>query len=142
MKNVIYLVFLSLLLASCVSKQFFAIPTQSMAIANGKARIYVIRPSKDYKLYKAKVSQNGVLVGELGAESYLCWEVDVAENPSIIIMSKTENRVKLTVNLVAGETYYFRQDLNRGFITARSQLSEMGESEAEGLIGSLKFPQM
>ena len=57
-------------------------------------------------------------------------------------MSKTENRKRVTITPLAGETYYLEQGFGIGFGIARSQLTPINAAEGEEILARLKEPKV
>lgn len=102
------------------------------------SRIYVLRPSLFFTLNRVRVYENEDLVGKLGSTSYLNWDTKEDE---VLILSKSENEELLKLKLEPGKTYYIRQKIKAGFITPRTELTEMREGEALKLMRFLKEPK-
>lgn len=128
-----------LLLISCATTTQYV--KQSNDQSENTAKIYVIRPTVFGSGVKTKTYQNDQLIGKLGPKSYLAWEVD-CDKGDINIISKSENKDTLTINPIAGESYFIRQKIKMGFVIARTKLEFIDENEAKEYLKEIKRPNM
>lgn len=131
----------ALLAAGCVAtKQYVPLPDQSRAVDDpSKGRIYVMRPAMAGTAVSIAVSEDGRPIGVTGSRGYLCWE----RAPGDTIVSSTSEGVSelpLTVN--AGQTYYIFQHLRMGWITARSELELLDQTEGQKVLKKCKPPKV
>jgi len=130
-----------LLLSSCViTQQYVSFPPEPV-VEDGQATIYVLRPTIIASAVKVGVYQDDHPIGKLGPKGYLCWKVP-GTGDAIEIMSKTENRRRITLTPLAGEVYYLEQSFGIGFAIARSKLSIINEEEGKEILSRLKAPKL
>jgi hypothetical protein len=130
---------LSFFLSSCVATTQYVEFAGEKEAAPGTAQVYVIRKSPLGTAVKANVFHDGTLIGKTGPRGYLSWAIPADGQPTEI-MSKTENRERITIPFLAGETYYIRQRLTFGFLVSRFNLQLVSKEEGEKLVAKLKKP--
>ena len=142
MKKLITVFSLVFLLSGCASTtQYVKAPSinsigESMN-NESMAQIYVLRPSSYGSAITYKIHQNEKFIGELGPKSYLKWEVNPSEG-EVRIISKAENYDVLRLVPKAGSTYYIKQKVLMGWLSARTKLELMDEKEALEVLKKLK----
>lgn len=127
----------ALLLTGCSSTwQYVKSPDQSMNVADtSKARIYLIRPDSGGKMTSTRISDNGVLIGNTGPRSYLCWEREPG-TMKVTSVSAGEATTELTV--AAGKVYYILQLVDAGWVYGKSSVTLVPEQAALPLLKSCK----
>lgn len=145
MKKLISVFSLVFLLSGCASTtQYVKAPSDNSTGKNmnneSVAQIYVLRPSSYGSAITYKIYQGETFIGELGPNSYLTWVVDLSEG-EVSIISKAENYDMLKLVPKAGSTYYIKQKVKMGWITARTKLEWMNEKEALDVLKKLKKPK-
>jgi hypothetical protein len=114
MKNTITFIILSLvscLFAGCVApgNQKVPFPNQSVRIEHpNKARIYVMRPYSDDGTMEYDIRDNDKLVGELAAQTYLCWERDPGAVEVICLQGVARHSESFQAE--SGKVYYLYLD--------------------------------
>ncbi|SEQ08726.1 hypothetical protein [Neolewinella agarilytica] len=139
MLRLLLLFSIGLLFNACATTQFVNLAEKPPK--EGTATIYVLRPTIFAYAVKAGIYQDDKPIGKLGPRSYLSWEVP-GTGDAIEIMSKTENRKRVTITPLAGETYYLEQSFGLGFGIARSQLTPINATEGEEILARLKEPKV
>jgi len=95
------------------------------------ALVYVIRPSTMGAAIKTWAFSDEELIGVTRGRGYAFANVPPGER---LVWSKAENTFALTVNLEAGKTYYFKQQIMPGIGKARAKLVPIDEATAAKLI--------
>lgn len=139
MLRLLLLFSLGMMFNSCATTQFVGLAEKPPE--EGKATIYILRPSILAYAVKVGIYQDDKPIGKLGAKSYLSWEVP-GNGDAIEIMSKTENRKRVTLTPLAGETYYLEQSFSIGFLVGRSQLTPINATEGEEILAKLNDPKV
>lgn len=132
-------IFLAFVLSSCVTTTQYVKFAGSQEVSPDSARVVIIRKSPLATAVKANVFQDDKLVGKTGPRGYLSWTAS-ADGQPVEIISKTENRERITVPFLPGETYYVRQRLSLGWLIGRFKLRLVSKEEGEDLISRLKKP--
>lgn len=145
MKKLISVFSLVFLLSGCASTTQYVKATSDNSTGENMnnesvAQIYVLRPSSYGSAITYKIYQGETFIGELGPKSYLTWEVNPSEE-EIRIISKGENYDMLRLVPKAGSSYYIKQKVLMGWITARTKLEWMNEKEALDVLKKLKKPK-
>lgn len=130
------------LLNSCATTQYITSSSiEPMLDSTESATIYVLRPSIYAYAVKVGVYQDDLAIGKLGPKSYLSWKVP-GNGDAIEIMTKTENRKRVTLTPLAGETYYLRQYFGAGFLVAGTRIELISEEEGKEILGRMNAPKM
>jgi len=138
MNNLLLLILSCLFITSCaVTTQYVDLPTGDLD--GDLARIYVIRKSSLGSAIRMKIYEEGELIGKLGPKSYLSWDV---AGDQVELLSRSENKVYLTLNLEPGKAYYVKQHVRFGIIKARTHLSMLDEESALELLAKLNAPKL
>ncbi len=103
------------------------------------ARVVILRKSPFGTALKANVFQDSKLIGKTGPRGYLSWAAP-ADGQPVEIVSKTENRERITIPFLPGETYYIRQRMSFGWLIGRFKLRLVSEEEGKKLEAKLKKP--
>lgn len=138
MKPILFLL-LSILFSSCVATTQYVEFAGDREVAPDSARVFIIRKSPFGTAVKANVFQDNILMGKTGARGYLSWAAP-ADGQPVEIISKTENRERITIPFRAGETYYIRQRAAFGWLVGRFKLRLVGPEEGKKLVAKLKKP--
>ena len=141
MRKLLPIICLTLILASCASTTQYVKYSGKELNQEKNAKIYVIRTSNFGSAIQMIIYQDDKLIGSLGPKSYLAWEVDPSEG-DIAIISRSENIDMLTISPKAGKTYYIKQKMKMGVVTARTELEFLDENEAKKMLSNLKKPKM
>ncbi len=124
---------------SCASTQQYVNVSNLNSAENGTAKICVLRPSLMGSAIKFKIYQDDKLIGKLGPESYLIWNV-TPDGKDIKISSKSENEDILFINPQPGKIYYIKQTAKVGFFMSRTKIEFIEEQEAKESLNKLKKP--
>ena len=92
----------------------------------GKALVYVLRPTSIGSIVKMEVTANGQYIGATGGKRYIYTLLDPGK---YIFSSKAENTSELHIVLEAGKTYYLEQKVKMGLIMARNELLRLDDIE-------------
>jgi hypothetical protein len=130
---------LSFILCSCVTTTQYVPLSASNEVAADSTRIVILRKSPLGTAIKANVLQDGKLMGKTGPRGYLAWSAPADGNLSEIV-SKTENRERITIPFLPGKTYYVRQRVAFGWLISRFKLQLVSPEEGEKLMKKLKKP--
>ncbi len=139
--NYFGLFLITLSLIGCAStKQYVPVPNQNVRVEDeNKARIYVIRPASSFgAAIPMAIIDNGLLIGDTGAASYLSWERDPGD---VSISGKSENTSKVEFTAKKGDVYYIEQFINMGFAIARNRLELIDEEKGKKLQAACKPPK-
>jgi hypothetical protein len=79
----------------------------------GKALIFVVRPTKFGELYQTKLAIDGEWVGVNRGDTYFAVHVSPGEH---FFCSTAENRSVLRLEVEAGKTYYLQQKIRSGWL--------------------------
>ena len=99
--------------------------------AQGMALVYVIRPSTMGAAVKTWAFFDEELIGVTRGRGYTFAHVPPGER---LVWSKDENTFALSVNIEAGKTYYFKQQIMMGIGKARAKLVPIDEATAAKLM--------
>ena len=141
MKKITLCLIISLILSSCASTLQYVKIASENSIQEETAKIYVLRPSSFGSAIQFRIYQDDKLIGKLGPKSYLVWTIK-PEGKEIRIISKSENKVILTINPQPGKTYYIKQNVKLGFAIARTGLEFIDEKESTEILLKLKSPKL
>ncbi|GGB18427.1 DUF2846 domain-containing protein [Puia dinghuensis] len=92
---------------------------RSLTPADGKALVYILRPSGFGALIKMGVRCDSVHIGSTGAGQYVYTMLDPGTHS---LMSTAENKSSLNIMVEAGKIYYIRQQVKMGFAFAETGL--------------------
>lgn len=137
--------------SGCAStRQHVPLPSQSRTVENpAKCRIYVFRPEAMLGgIAKMKIMDGGMVIGDLGMRSYLCWERD--PGPATVFMdfyTSDDMIVNMREDLDAqrGVVYY----LQAGLLTMNpyssdtnklDRLFRLSDEEGKRLLQTCKPP--
>ena len=101
----------------------------------GKALVYIARPAFFGKLIQFKTFCGDELIGYTVGKSYLHTFLDPGTHN---LMSMSENKSFLEINVEANKTYYVKQKVSFGFIKARNKLLLLNETEGEYVLSKCK----
>ena len=106
---------------------------QSMGdAAPDKALIYVVRPAKKGSAVKSFFFCDEDLLGINKGRSHFFAQIDPGKH---LFWSKSENVDALELEVEAGETYYFQQQVKMGAMKARTKLALLTQAEGKELLG-------
>lgn len=157
MKNLITLLLLILFSQNLFSQgignakttQSLEFPT-SNNIAEGKARIYIMRTTGTLWNYNVTVYLDEKVIGKLGPKSFLMFEVDADRKISIgtafignnVRDKNEENQEFLTINPKDGKTYYVGVKAKYGTFRGQTELSTLEKEDALKMIPKLEKPKV
>ncbi|MBU0764394.1 MAG: DUF2846 domain-containing protein [Bacteroidetes bacterium] len=101
----------------------------------GKAKVYVLRPSRLGFAMGVKVFCNDKLIGKTKGGKFLEWELDPG---TYTILSKAENAATIELNVEAGKEYFLKQIIFPGFWRARNKIEVVEEAQARQDIQTCK----
>ena len=101
----------------------------------GKALVYIVRPSFLGKLIQFKTFCGEELIGYTVGKTYLHTFLDPGTHK---IITKAENKRELEITVEAGKTYYIKQKVGFGLIKARVKLMLLNENEGEYALSKSK----
>lgn len=127
-KQLFLVTFLAVVLSGCLGVARVAPEVDKAAKEiippEGKALVYLIRPSIIGSAIVMKVECNQVYIGSTGAKRYLYVILDPGEYEFV---SKAENLSRLIISVEAGKTYYIHQKVLIGALYARSRLVQLDD---------------
>jgi len=109
---------------------------KNLTPVEGKAIVYILRPSSMGTLIKIKIECNDRRIGSTKGKQYIYTMLDPGRHTFV---SKSENRASLDVTLEAGKIYYIRQLVKMGALYARTGLELMDESNGKKALYSCKL---
>jgi hypothetical protein len=119
-KTAIIIIFLSA--CSSTSKVATTTPepeTKAVALPEGKALVYIVRPKFMGSVINFKVTINGKYIGFTKGKSYIYSIVDPGK---VNILSEAENTEELQLVTEANKKYYIEQIPQMGIIKARNKM--------------------
>ena len=96
--------------------------------ADGKAMVYVLRPTMMGNKVQTKLAVDGDWKGVNRGNTYFFFELAPGEH---YVCSKAENHNVMTLNIEAGKTYYLQQHIAMGVLKARTSIEVMPDDEAK-----------
>ena len=99
---------------------------REMRPPDGKALVYILRPTSFGGIVRMEVTSNGNYIGATGGGRYIYAILEPGNNTFI---SKAENKSELKIVLEAGKIYYFEQKLKMGILMARNELIRLDDAE-------------
>ncbi len=122
-------------LSGCASSwQYVKTPERQLQVAGAsRARIYVIRADAGSKMASARISDNGIPIGNTGPRGYLCWE---REPGAVKLTSLSAGEAATELTVAAGGIYYVRQTVDPGFVYGKTSLTIVSEKEGLALLKS------
>jgi hypothetical protein len=90
----------------------------------GKAMVYVLRPTMMGNKIQTKLAVDGEWKGVNRGNNYFFFPLDPGEH---YVCSKAENRSVMTIKVEAGKTYYLQQHIHMGVMKARNSVDSMTE---------------
>ena len=99
---------------------------REMSPPDGKALVYILRPTSFGGIVRMEVTSNGNYIGATGGGRYIYAILEPGNNTFI---SKAENKSELKIVLEAGKIYYFEQKLKMGILMARNELIRLDDAE-------------
>jgi hypothetical protein len=118
------------------SRKEMDLRAKALTPAEGKALIYILRPSGFGALIRMNLECDSVHIGSTKAENY----VYAMLNPGAhTLVSKAENNTSLEVTLEAGKTYYVKQQVKMGFVYSETGLKLVDEQEGQKYLKKCKL---
>ena len=102
--------------------------------SNGKAMIYVMRPTMAGNKVQTKLAVDGVWKGVNRGNNYFFFEVEPGDH---YFCSVSENHDVMPLKVEAGKTYFLQQHISMGFMKARNNLEIMEEAKAKEKLSKL-----
>lgn len=96
--------------------------------SQGKAIVYVLRPTMMGNKIQTKLAVDGEWKGVNRGNNYFFFELEPGEH---YICSQAENRDVMTLKVEAGKTYFLQQHISMGFMKARNSIDAMPEDKAK-----------
>jgi len=130
-------ILLAALVGGCVSVPMASpeldAAARSFAVKPGKANIYVYRNEIFGTALRLPVALDGKPVGDTAINTFLLLEVSPGSHT---IQSKSENGATVTINAVAGQSYYVWQEVKMG---ARAALHHVDEATGKTAVNECKL---
>ena len=101
--------------------------------AAGKAGVYIYRNETFGAAIRLEVFLDGKKIGETASKTYFYVEVDPGQHE---VSGKGENESSMRFNAVAGQQYYFWQEVKMGLLTPRNEVKPV--DQATGRAGVLE----
>lgn len=119
-------------------------------VAEGKARIYIMRTTGTLWNYSVTVYLDEKVIGKVGPKAYLMFEVDEGKPVSIgtafignrVRIKSEENQEFLTVNPKAGKTYYIGVKAKYGTFRGQTEMTPLEPEKALKLIPEFEKPKV
>jgi len=109
---------------------------KNLAPIEGKAIVYIVRPSSMGTLVRIGVECDYEGLGSTKAKQYIYAILDPGAH---IFTSHTENQATLNLTLEAGKIYFIQQKVKMGIVVARVGLEVMNESDGRKALNSCKL---
>lgn len=130
-----------LIFASCSSTKNLTTvvdPAKSLQAPEGKALIYVVRPSKVGFLINFKFYCDDEFIALTKGKTYIYTYVEPGQHT---FMSKAENKEELEMVVEENKTYFLLQIPKMGIMKARNRLQVLSESEGRAALEKCKLPK-
>jgi hypothetical protein len=101
---------------------------KKLAPPEGKALVYIVRPSSMGMAIKMEVTCDGKYLGATGGGRFIYAILDPGSH---VFVSKAENKSELPIVLEANKTYYLEQKIKMGIIKARNNLERIEDAEGK-----------
>jgi hypothetical protein len=133
----------ALLMSGCASvpmasKSADAQAKQFAPSQQGMANLYIYRSEIIGAAIKMHVLVDGEHVGDTAAKTYIFKTLPAGSHT---IVSKAENDTSLTIQMMAGHSYFVWQEVKMGVLYARSKLHLMDEAEGEAAVKDCDLAQ-
>lgn len=99
---------------------------RSITPPNGKSLVYIVRPSIYGFAVGFKVSVNGQYLGDTHGKSYLYCILNPGDQT---ITNSAENNTSVTLRTEPDKTYFLKQKVETGLLTARAELELLNETD-------------
>lgn len=101
---------------------------RSLTPAEGKALVYILRPSGFGALIRMSVLCDSVRIGSTKAANFVYVMVDPGSH---VLESHAENNSSLNITVEAGKIYYVRQQVKMGFAYAETGLKLLDDMDGQ-----------
>lgn len=101
---------------------------RNLTPAEGRALVYILRPSGFGALIKMSVLCDSVHIGATKAGNYVYVMVTPGRH---VLESHAENNVSMDIDVEAGKTYYVRQQVKMGFAYAETGLKLLDDTDGQ-----------
>jgi hypothetical protein len=101
---------------------------KSLAPIEGKAIVYIMRPTIMAFAITFQLDCDSFLVGWINAKTYLYTVLDPGEH---VFKAQSENEFDLKLNLEAGKIYYLAQESRMGMLYSRNKLILLNETDGK-----------
>ncbi|MDO8951151.1 MAG: DUF2846 domain-containing protein [Draconibacterium sp.] len=131
MKKIVFIAFILIATACSTTKTVttdMVDKNKTLAIPEGKAIVYFVRPSMVGTIVPFKVSCNDSLIGSTTGKKYL---FVVLDPNTYKFISEAENDAELELQVEPDSKYYIEQKPKMGLIMARNELSLLDNAEGE-----------
>jgi hypothetical protein len=131
MKKIVFIAVIFVITACSTSKtvtQNTNDKYKTLTPPEGKAIVYIVRPSVVGTIVPFKVSCNDSLIGSTTGNKYL---FVVLESNTYKFVSKAENDSELELKVEPEKTYYIEQKPKMGIVMARNELILLNNEEGE-----------
>jgi hypothetical protein len=138
----LFLIALSLtasLLSSCSTAKLSAEElqrTKNLSPAEGKALVYILRPSMVGSLIKFDVSCDGISLGSTTGKRFIYANLEPGVRK---LLGEAENKEEIFLEVEAGKTYYLEQQAKMGLLMARTGWNKLTDSEGKKKLGKCKL---
>jgi len=105
---------------------------KSLLPIDGKAIVYLLRPSGFGTLVKMNLECDSVHIGSTKAFKYV---YSILEPGTHTFLSKAENKKSLTITLESGKIYYIKQEVKMGVFFAETGLKLLDEGDGKKGLG-------
>lgn len=106
------------------------------APTEGKAIVYVIRPTMMGNKVQTKLAVDGDWKGVNRGNTYFFFELDPGEH---YFCSRAENHDALKLTLEPGKTYFLQQHIKMGFMKAQTSLESITEEKGREKLAKLNL---
>ena len=131
MKKIVFIAVIFVITACSTSKtvtQNTYDKYKTLTPPEGKAIVYIVRPSVVGTIVPFKVSCNDSLIGSTTGNKYL---IIVLEPNTYKFISEAENDVELELKIEPGKKYFIEQKPKMGIVMARNELILLNNEEGE-----------
>ena len=101
--------------------------------SNGKGSLYIVRDSLRGQTSVLELSINGMSVAKTAPNTFVQFELPEGR---YYIGSRGENYEQRPLYIVAGQLYFFRQNVSTGWNDFRTDLSQISDQEGRAAISS------
>ena len=100
------------------------------------ALVYFVRPAAVGAAISMSVTCDGSPIGATNGKRYIFAYVKPGKREFV---SKAENKDELLIELEAGKTYYFEQEVKMGILYARNRLSRLEDADGKRKLAKCKL---